>query len=68
VPVLLIVPSAAKVAQPGVPPADEIMRFVVEAVPFTDKRARGLVVPIPTLWLEPIKSVEVPERELVPSK
>ena len=28
-------PSAAKVAQPGVPPALETMRAVVEAVPLT---------------------------------
>lgn len=32
VPVLEIVPSTAKVAQPGVPPALETRRFVVEAI------------------------------------
>ena len=31
-PVLEMVPSPAKVAQPGVPPALETMRLVVEAV------------------------------------
>ena len=36
-PVFEMVPSVAKVAQPAVPPALETVRFVVEAVPETER-------------------------------
>ena len=60
-PVLEIVPLAEKVAQPAVPPAEETMRSVVEAVPATVRSALGFTVPIPTRPLVLMVSAEAEE-------
>jgi len=56
-PVLEIVPLALKVAQPGVPPAEETIRLVVDAVPVT---ANAVVVALVSKVLP--KSVDEAKR------